>query len=162
MVQASGGELKCYDRKWWHLAKGRKLTGWTGLGTGRFEENGVVCNFGLLIAELNHFTSHSSQPMFCLPESFTLPYPTLATLFRPTAASPSSHCRVRLSSSAAVRPCSHCPQVSNSPALFFRELAPSPTLCIFLPSPSSSCRRLVGVVHQSRVCRRRLRRFKLE
>ncbi|XLU44353.1 hypothetical protein S245_039167, partial [Arachis hypogaea] len=44
----------------------------------------------------------------------------------------------------------HCPQISNPPALFFRELAPSPTLCIFSPSASSSCRRLVGVVHQSR------------
>ncbi|XLU55295.1 hypothetical protein S245_049943, partial [Arachis hypogaea] len=62
--------------------------------------------------------------------------------FRATAASPSSHCRVRPLSSAAVRPCSHCPQVSNSPALFFRELSPSPTLCIFLPSASSSCHRL--------------------
>ncbi|RYR60343.1 hypothetical protein Ahy_A04g017423 isoform B [Arachis hypogaea] len=64
---------------------------------------------------------------------------------------------VELGRRPSVRPCSHCPQVSNSPALFFRELSPSPTLCIFLPSASSSCRRLVGVVHQSRVCRRRVR-----
>ncbi|XLU80286.1 hypothetical protein S245_003706, partial [Arachis hypogaea] len=34
----------------------------------------------------------------------------------------------------------HCPQVSIPPALFFHELAPSPTLCIF--SPSSGRRRL--------------------
>ncbi|KAL4293874.1 hypothetical protein AHAS_Ahas18G0171700 [Arachis hypogaea] len=63
--------------------------------------------------------------MRCLPESFTLPYPSLATLFDPL------------------------PTLRRATAA---SLIPSPTLCIFLPSASSSCRCLVGVVHQSRVC----------
>ncbi|RYR04407.1 hypothetical protein Ahy_B06g084130 isoform C [Arachis hypogaea] len=120
------------------------MVDWTGLRTGRFEGNGVVCNFGLLVTELNHFTSQFSllSAYALLARIIHSPLSNPSYSFRPTVASPSSH----------------CPQVSNSPALFFRELAPSPTLCIFLPSASSSCRRLVGVVHQSRVCWRLFRR----